>query len=522
MAVQEYLRSRDTVPGALREKFIDAAEFLTSKDVWLKKPEVEAWFFQLAWMCDESARTETGDAKKRGELADKALKYYKRVPASDREYVRAQHMRLELAVWFTDRLPPGKEKTDRATELIKELKGFGAAFRKAADDANKAGDAKRAGDCLAWGARAAFQEAAVEYEILNRPAEAMKALDQIPKDWPGTPSLLEAGEYQIRKLIEQKKTKEATEKAGEFTMNYPAEAPRVLQVVSQQIRERIAELQSQDPEPPELKTYRDNYLEFAKKLFELGRAKDANEDSLYKLRQLLGDALLQQKDPNLAREALVHFEEARKIEEKGLQSYRDAIDSEYKGKTDKLAEAHERADLLPLLKEYLKVKAEYKLDDTAAFRALERAMGSLNDPKDPNKAASIPTTEMKARIGTAVEFLKKAYEDQCEKRKRIVATDMENAYGFARAYRLLKDYVKADEGYKSLLRMIDPRTDRARYLDVQIEHCDCTLEGRSDDKKTKRAILDLIKQWRIDFEVKADTPVDRRLQKLEQTAKYGL
>jgi hypothetical protein len=498
-AIDQCTKDRVPVPASLREKFVSAAELLlVKKEEWRKRPQAAPWLFDLARQCDEMTRVAT-DEQEKVSWGRKAADYYGKVPKDHSGYMYARHLELELRVQLLATMTDAAKVKEAAGALTQELGKYSVEARQAADTAKTANEKDKFTDLMTWGGRAAFQAAAIQYDVLGQPAEALRRLANLPAEWPDTPVLEESAEFEIRALIKQKDTKQALTKFQDFVEKHEKQAPRLLQLLISSTRERVKEVQDKLRKDPtssalqeDLATYRSAYLQLAQKAMGPDPAA-VPEERRYGLDQLLGDALLENGDPN---GAIKVYDDAIAIEKKRRKALEEAIDKEYEEKIKALASGDQSFETLKEKQgEFQQVKDGKKrkekegegtsrLADSMASNLLERSMTYLEAaPRE------------RARLAQAIDEFRKAYEDQRDRRKKLLPSDWANTYGLARSHRAMKDYAKAEEQYLALTRGIDPA--HPRYWEMHLEYFQCAMEGHKGDGKAMERLGAKVRELRM-------------------------
>lgn len=473
----------------LRKDFILALQKLLGNAEWAAKPEVAPWFADLGEQFAMLAKANPVIDKETVNLLSDAIKAYRQVPQADKkQFMDTQHVALNLefeklsamktigtdanelnaaADDFTRRL---REYSKQAQALIKEIKDDQAFLQFVTD----------------WGADATFTCAIVMYEQLGLKSEALTLIRELPENWKAAETvLLQANVFEIRKLTEEKNTREAVEKINQLRKNHPEQASGLMRLVIEQLRLQIEKLR-EDPTPgsqERLKSSRAIYLDFATDLRR--SVQGQSEEERMPFDQMYGDALVEN---DRLQEALVEFEKISAFQ----NSRREAKEKEFDVYVDKWVAQMEKikgnpTDLIRMGEEFPILLQKNQIDP--AQRGYAQA---LKIAVSYSKQTSSSKEDFEFRAKQVATKLNDAFTGLRKDLKRSITRDFVTLYGMARCYQAQKDYDKAIKIYIELVDGLDPVNSRLQYGRMQLELIQSIFDAAlaNTDKAKRTSMLE--------------------------------
>ena len=510
------------ISGDLRDEYIDSLKTLVEHPEWGVKADAINWNFDLGQQCRQKAKqmVEPEDVMK---WLSEAIRAYEKVPANLPTYMYSQYLALSTRVERLLDETLDAARMDKAASLVKDLKKY--ARDAEAEAGEKTKDSER-NELMAWGARSEFNAAVMYYEKLDQRRLALGMLRSLPKKWPGTPVLSEVTDYQIRKMIESRRTDEAIERIEQFRKDHPRQAEYLIRLVVSQIRERITKLRDRADKSVELRRYQETYLAFAKSLFE--RANTPHPKPLeqrYAVTQMYADAVL---EAGLAGAAAGRAEHAKKLFAEALELFQACRASNDRNRAARAAEydkkfnaqlravaaiAENEAAVRKMAQDHLQqMQQEFGVDISSSSEAtaLKVALEFLD--RAPAEGERLSEAQKKKRLRQVVESLKASVAALRETAKASVPLDLPNILGLARANRRLKNYAEARKFYREMISGINRSEHAELYWRIELEYCWFLREAYGGNKDAMKALEIRIKSLRLE---------DRDLGGLKYKAKFN-
>ncbi len=496
--VAELVESHSPVSAELRERFIVAMELLLGK--WGDDPEFGDWYFHLGWQNQKLADTlEDGEA--RTECLKKAIAAYGKVPAGSMYALDAEYWSLGIRRTL---LGEKAEPAD-ARALVGEFQRFAAKAREASaakameaptDKESRADKEARAKELMEWGAECAFMAQEVRYSLLGEKNEARAELRKLGEQWPGTAVLKRAAEFEILQLFAENNIDEAGKAIRQFQAQYPREATELIQMLIPRIRARIDSNRSDPKKAEQLDRDRKTYVTFAKSEYERALQENMPASDLYYYKQMYADSLVESANmpgvpAGVIDQGLALFNELVAYNEEGRKEKAAVIDKEYAEKLKDIELVSSNPQKIMAYKdEYFK-----RLDDLGInMHNVVTAVKLQEAVKYYDEAGDDAMRQ--ERLKDVVDRLTEAYERLQELEKNSLPVDAGNYIGFARAYRLKKEYPKAVEYYQKLIEGLDPNISPREYWSITLEMCRCVLEANRDNKEGLQGLLDYMRTLR--------------------------
>jgi tetratricopeptide (TPR) repeat protein len=462
-------------PTAQRKKeFIETLEFFLQarNGAWAKKEP--QWHFDLAWQLESLGQTQAGQAQKQTYL--RAVQAYEKVPKTTPEYMQARYRGLSLQMKIIDEFGQGNVQREQARKLIDSMQRFVSEAKSAIAETDDKGKVESMRE---WAARAQFESAILMSEVLGQDERALKLIDRLPEEWPGTRVLRWAAAFRIERLMKTDRVSEALAAFNEFRRKYGEEKARgLVQSLIREVRENIDELDRQGGDPARLRQYREVYVQFAKNLYVTSA--DESASRRYPLKQMYADALLEQgysaraakEDPEpFFKKALAFYQELYAFDQKRVKASRDKIEAEFKDKVTAVKSAGGNVrNMLSLGKQYIEDAAEDNYT-SVSLTLLSDAVSELDDAVDEKDIQEAMA---------AVQFrMKKFLDDYRQWKLGRVPLDGANILGLARSHRLLGALDKANEFYRRWVRSAP--SNHPQWWEVQYEYSE-TFYKISKDK----------------------------------------
>jgi hypothetical protein len=464
LLIEDRQQRGQQISVTLRREFVDALQVMLGRDAWAQaKPQ---WHFDLGWQSERISRY-ADTAERQNELLAQAAEAYAALPADQPQYMQARNRELEIrARLLRVRAEGGADVQTQAGRLAGDLADYAEQALRAAGQTGQAG---RKEDLQGWAANAQFQRAVVLYELLDRKDQGLQAALQVATDWPDSPLARDSREFVIRKYIEQGKVDAAIAEVETFRRQYPQQAAPLLQQIIARIREAIKELQRDPTAQAELASYREVYLRFARDLLQRAEQTGGNGDTLYQLKQLYADALLQSGE---ARQALNIFQDLEKTQDQRRRQRIEQIEAHLEKIRKQMAAAGDSASRWLLAVE--------------AYRDLKRSLG-LDQVNFGSEVPLADAVEQLRQAGEAAEQtraisavrirLDAALEDLRETAVRSVAVDAGNLLGLGRAHAAVGNGDQALEYYRRLVSGLSPAGNEWLYWQAQLEYAQTALES---------------------------------------------
>lgn len=469
--IQARRRSGAAIAANLRGEFVAALETLLSR--WAGQGDLAKWYFNLGWQRQKLAGS--GDYR----LMAKAAAAYELVPADRPEWMYARHLALRLRVRLLD--APGSGPSD-AKRLADALERYA---HQAGVQAGLCRPGQRKADLRRWGALADFWRAKVLYERLDDQAGALVMLRNIPDAWPDSDILPTVWEFEISKLVAQKRTDDAIAKVEAFSKKYPAQAMSLMRMVAGQVRVRIRQMKSSPAQAGRLATYKQVFLRFAKKLYANAVKQGLSAKEKYPAAQMLAEASLL---AGQADEAARLFEQCARQDKAWRQAKIDRIDADFDKKIQAARSAGKNADAARrLVQEYFAALGNSAGGRDEGFGlSLAKAVSFLN------KANT--TSEQSARLKIVIDTLVECLNERRDEQTQAVPIDAINVAGLARSQMAKKNYHQALKYYRELLDGLDRNDAPDLYWSAQLDRSSCLYELFKADKSQMRRLVTLIRQ----------------------------
>ncbi|MHC4561226.1 MAG: hypothetical protein ACYS8X_00465 [Planctomycetota bacterium] len=487
------LRQRNaSIPADMRRQFLEATRFLLSEPKWIAdKPELQRWHFDMGWHFARLAGEAEG--AERQKLYDQAVAAYGKVPAeingnpNTRQHAEAQYLALEARVYVF--LTAEKADEDTALQLRSDLRAFGGYVKRSVGGVSD--QPKLVQQLNDWGSLTEFWAAELMYEPLSRPQVAIRELADFPERWPGTNALELSAELEIRVLVFSGQASQAVAKLKSFMAQYPDRAEQLIQLVVEQVRQRINKMRW-DPSASQeaLQQLRKDYHELGKALF--AEVKNRPLAERYRQTQMLAEALY---EVGKADEALELFLACKSLGDETRKTETETINRTYASRQAALrevtADPKNTEGLVKLKDEFLEILrgeglGESHRDIAQLVEAAEELTQATTD--DARQAA--------ARL--MAKALRDGYRYQKDRQIASQPMDPANIHGIARC-QIAKGQLA--EGLANYRDLID-RTDRERfsvlYWQFQLERLQAALEGAGEDTGILKGVIRNIIQLRYE------------------------
>lgn len=536
----------------LRLEYIAAMEKFVKG--WPKDPEAMTWYRNIGEQYRNLGILSEGERQRKNFV--KAAEYFEKVPLADINHLASRRDALRYRFRALMEAEDASSERTIIADLIKRLDSF-IADATESNSASKYRVSKE--DLDNWAAQSSLDKITIQYELLDQQDVLRNDVDRLVQRWPNTPAALNAMEWEVRMLV-QVGTSDCIDRAirrvNEVRDRAPEQAERVIQLVVEQVRKRIATLKDSLISKDELEQYRKTYLEFARVLLERSAPEQA-----YASKQMYADALC---EAGKLEESLKFWQECQSVDEERRQVKVKDVEAQYKPlltQVKKIGDSESRAKKQAA--EFLKISERLTLEHPHG-KLVHAAMEGLKDSSNPQQALSDLATRLvaawrdlplpikiemeaqaqKARdnrdalvanaqeylktlretletshdrgVRAALEALQAAREDEdvtprvkdlamrieagykaiVARKKEGVDIDAYNILGLARVYHAMKDYKKAGGLYAQLARGVDPEVFPEMFWDVQLEMAQCLLEGFGDDTQAMRNLSGHIEQLR--------------------------
>ena len=494
--VGEREEQNQAIAQGLREGYVEALELLLNK--WGADPRASRWYFNLGWQCERMADT-AQEKDQAGWLAKSFGAYEKVPPAPIGEHMNAQYLALEMRL---RRLREGgldeAARKQEAQDLVNRLSAYAAKAQaewkkaqtaSAGSGADAAANKELAENIKAWGARSAMREIEVRYEDLGQEDVAKRLLDQLADAWPGTSAVKDGAVFRVRKQIERGETGPAIDEIRRIQDKFPQEAQPLMQEALQRILDRIESLSRDASKAGELQKYKDAYCDFAGKLY-AALGPDAAPERVISAKRALAEAKALKGEID---EALNLYRECIAYDERQRQKQFESVAGELDARVAAINGAVTGPDLARLYETY---KADLKrysftVEQTASALMIEAAMRGLESAEGGAR---------KSAYATVVKRLRDAYSMLRDKLRKRLPVDANNIRGLARVYRAARKYPEALKNYDILISGIDKSQYVKAYWSMQLEKCQCVLEGYGKDPKVMANLVAGIRQLRQEDE----------------------
>jgi len=508
--IEERRRSRELIAPGLRKGFVAAMELLLGNSDWSAKPEAFKWYFDLGWQYEKLAESAESD-KQKYEALKKAIAAYNKVPANQVNYMAARNFSLGIEVQLLDTLDAAKADTV-GRKVIARLKKYSAEAQRRSDAMAAAGNKAQAEELCNWAASAAFNAAKVRYEKLGQKQVALKELAEVQqnKKWAQTTVAPMVAEYRIRKLVEDERTDEAINEVEKFRKQYPRMAQELIQLVVEQIQTRIAELKDDPARQDALSKYKQVYLSFSKLMYERSEQRKLPIEQMIPVKRMLADALLVAGGEANVNKAKAMIEECVKYEQKQRAAAYKVIEEATAKQLAAAKAAHGNFDkLLSRAEAYSGMLRNEGIDAKSissaravqfAIEIYKKLIKDIENETNPKEHEKLLAQKPKA-LQQVYDSLVAAIRTHEKKVKASVPMDANNLHLQARIQRGLKQYKKAVDTYNKLVGGIDKNRHEKLYWSLQLELCECTLEGFSKDKDIMEKLRVKIRQL---MEIEAD------------------
>lgn len=484
---QEFRERGRLISPELRNEFVEAITLLL--DRWPDKPKAVPYWFDLGWQYDRLAETSAGDQQ--AEYMRKAVEAYQKVPSHERFdtvgpslYMNARKLALELRAALARENPSATEEAGATVSAINDYVRDAAAMIEARSD-----DAELVADLRNWAAQVQIRKAAILHDVLDRPDDALAALDDVAERWSGADAVKDARAMQIRWLVDSD-TSAAIDELEAFRQDYPPEeSQELVKLLVAQIRRAIGELAEKPDAEAELERYRQVYLRFSEILYNRAREQDLSPEQIYVYRQMYAEAMLEN---GRAEEALDQFracaEQDSAKREKTLERLTESVDQ----RVEALEAAEGDPDeLVDVAQGYFADLERYGLnaESLGAARIVRRSLDYLEAQEEPEQRGA--AAERLARD------LDEAYENLMKILEQSVSVDATNIRGLAEANLALGNYKQAVEHYDKLIPGLDSNEYPKLYWQAQLGRAQAFLRGFGDRPKTMAALATLIRQLQL-------------------------
>ena len=444
---------------------------------------------------------------------------YERVPDSPSNhmaYMQARQRGLRYRKYVLD-LHPDRTDEHRRLRKAESLAMAEQLLRYGQDVLAKLPNVKQARaikDLKDWGSEAKLLaiELLFNHTGQGQAERAMRLLESMPKEWPGTPALQRSEDMRIRKLVEGGQIGVAIKALDKFIGEHPAEGDELLKMVITSLQDRID--RDEDSSKIEIlqrwKKYVSNYVKLTGKLYERERHKPLIDR--IEITRVYADALMKDKK---FKESLEIFKECRKYDEEHSLKQRRRITEKFKPLHAAAAAAKTYGDLAvcrDMLKEAMSRRgiikpADYSTKLHGALMETELALSILADMSETereSKAGAERIADGRTWISRAVQYLEKQV-------KGGVKVQALNVLGLARAYKgrakqygqdgktkeMQADYEQALKYFRSILKAgLDMKIKsqaRMRWL-AELGYCECVVDAIGRDKN---AVRDALRRIRI-------------------------
>ncbi len=501
--LQEHNRS---VSPDLRREYVKALETLLEKPEWVKAAQqsaiaagadpniILAHYLELGVELQRLVMAAGDSAEQLNDkiaLRKRAAAAFRKVPSADHAaYMEAQYWALDMEA---ENIDARKETTNPPTvaEVSALVTDATQYSETAAAEAAKASPLTKM--LKEWGSRAAYLAATLKYNHQGLTVAALAELENLPKQWPGTPVIEASMEFRIRKLIETTQIEKALEALDQFNKMFPDRSGPLIDLLIANIQKTIKQLDQGARGPTtalRLKSYREGYAKFAKMLYETKGNVDAQ--TLLDRKQLYGDALIQAGQFGDAR---VLFEEISAAQEADRKGKEQAINAKFDQRHQALVQAGSDAgQVYEICKKALDQLSPDFVRSVFAARDLQSVLAELGKAlgKDNSPAKSKPSVEAVSRLSAlCVRGHQQLMAKLASEEKAKISFDAKTFWGLGRCYEGLKMFDKALTIFQRLIQGFDKSSQADQYWKAELANCRCWLEAyRPDPARAELAKLD--------------------------------
>lgn len=470
-----------------RQQYIESLKQLLTN--WPDDKKAVEYHFELGWQCGKMTQLDSAQAASK--WYPDAVENYGKVPPDSPLHDRAKFEALELRFFQLVDSPKAKTRPGEAETLKSELLKFGKmAHRKWTAAGN---DAKKQKEDLGdWGSASEFYALRIANEILGQSVNAGKKIESLPDRWAGTEILEISRGYAIENRVKMGDVAEAISQLKAFEKQYGSDkVGRLTDTVVDALRGSIAKLVEVGNEDEKLKQYRNDYLRFARQIYDAdGKSDDL--DTKWRATVLRADSLVQSGTKPNAASALKLFQYLRSIEDQRLAANNKKVDDYINRQIAAVKDAENSPaavkNLKSLLDEAFRHFGQSKWNINSRYIA-NRSVENLaeTDPeKDKEKYDKL--------VRQAILNSKQALGSLRNRMKKVGASlDPVVILGIAGSNQLLGNRDEAVKSYRLLVKGgldLSKPLQRTLYWESQLGLCQCSFElGRGDQKKLRELVF---------------------------------
>ncbi len=352
-----------------------------------------------------------------------------------------------------------------------------------------------------WGSKAGLWAAELAYSPVGDVPSASREVNELKELWSAnSPVLSNAAELAIRIDVDRGQVEQAMAKLDTFAAENPDRSVELINLVINQIQNRIRELRHEPGQEEALNAQRRSYYGLADQMF--AEVESLPVEDRYRETQMYADALSEyaqaEEDTSYAERGLALIDECFALQDAERELAEKAISEEFDALSAQLAEANDTPGI-PGRREALNSKrlelgrllAADGLgpEGFSAWAQVENAWSMLAD-----EGADISDTAREDNLNRLSRELGMAYESR---RKALMGrrpVDPENYFGRARCFAAAGDSGKAHRWLQDLSRMLSPQMNPNLYWEAQLERVQAGKDAFWDDADKLKALLGSITQ----------------------------
>ncbi len=501
------------IPAQSRVLFGQVLTTMLTREDWLEAdPYLQRWYLDLGHnIYYQAAAKELDDPEASDALYTEAIEAWESYPAvmGDREmyvaYFEAGYAALELRRYLFRRhllLDPEFAATPEARFEAEDLRQKMVTY---ASEAHARWGNMPAGpdkDIVeVWGSKAGLWAAELAYSPVGDIAGASREVGELKTLWSeNSPVLSNAVELAIRIDVDRGLVDEAMAKLDAFAAENPDRSVELINLVINQIQNRINELRYEPGQEEALDDQRRSYYSLATQMF--NEVASLPVEDRYRETQIYADALSEyahaEGDTSYAQQGLELISECFALREAEREAHEIAVNEEF----DRLAAALAEANDIPMIDGRREALNSKRLEleallaaeglGPAGFGAWAQVQAAWDAIQ--NQAADASDAIRVANLDRLSRELGMAYES----RRRALAArrpvDPENYFGLARCYAAGEEYGQAYGRLRELATMLDPKVNGDLYWVAQLERVQAGKQAFWDDADKLKALLGSITQ----------------------------
>lgn len=454
---------------AIQADFLAALEALLAR--WGTDPDVAGWHFDLGWRYEKLADSAPPDAAE--PLRDKALAAYRAVPPPDPRHLQAVRRALDIQL----RRLPDRPVAAQAAELV-------SALRACATEAKAANTP----DALDTGAWADLAAARILADVLDRRADALALLNELPSRWPGSRLVADALAFHAQTLLADGQVDQAVSAVQALGKARPAHARSLGRRLLDDMTRRFATSApttgpAADPSSPWVA----GRVRLAEYLCR--SAESDSSDDLSALRQAYAESLLDARRPAEAMDLLL---KCRDQADAQSATRRRQIDADLAAKLAAVTAA--RRDLAKLRALAAQLLADLTAaglnpTDSRGGWAVRGALAALD--------GAAPPEEHDRLLDQLASALEDGHRQLAQLAAQAFPAPGDVLSDLARAYADLGRHEDAAQVYAKLTEGLDPRQDPAAYWAAELGYCRSILACRAADPRAMRSLVVRIAQLKV-------------------------